>query len=201
MEGDMCGQGFHMIQSVFTPEQLTFEKRARGQYIFNGGHGGGHFGDRKRFQASFFSQEVAAVLTRLVPGRTVNDMVMITSEPRCEEQPAHTDAEIYTLRRLVRDDDGVFGGYPAGCIVAIQDGTMLKVWPYSINFSEEKTYLPVILELNAGDVLFFRLDLIHAGAAYEVRNRRIHCFLDRPGLVREENQTSYMDYHRNVKKF
>lgn len=195
---NMCHQGFHVIQDAFTPGPLG--ETPRGERIFNGGHGGGDLGDRKRSQAPFFSQAIATVLTQLVPGRTVNEMVMLTSEPGCEEQPAHTDAEIYTLRRLIgTDDDGVFGGYPAGCIVAIQNGTKLKVWPASINFSEKKTYLPVIVELNAGDILFFRLDLIHAGAAYDVRNRRIHCFLDRPGLVRQPNQTSYMDYRRNVK--
>lgn len=196
---NMCHQGFHVVEGAFTPVPLG--KIARGEWIFNGGHGGGDLGDRKRSQAPFFSQAIATVLTQLVPGRTVNDMVMLTSEAGCAVQPAHTDAEIYTLRRLVRDDDGVFGGHPAGCIVAIQDGTKLKVWPASINFSEKKTYVPVIVELNAGDILFFRLDLIHAGADYEVRNRRIHCFLDRPGLVRQENQTSYMDHHKNVRFF
>lgn len=195
---NMCQQGFHIVQGAFTPEPLG--KIPRGERIFNGGHGGGDLGDRKRSQVSFFSQPIATVLAQLVPERTVNDMVMLTSEAGCECQPAHTDAEIYTLRRLIgTDDDGVFGGYPAGCIAAIQDGTKLKVWPASINFSEKKTYLPVIVELNAGDILFFRLDLIHAGAAYEVRNRRIHCFLDRPGLARQENLTSYMDHNENVK--
>lgn len=32
--------------------------------------------------------------------------------------------------------------------------------------------------LNRGDVVVFRGDLVHAGAAYEELNHRVHCFLE-----------------------
>ena len=57
-------------------------------------------------------------------------------------------------------------------IVALEDGTTLHVCPFDSDGEEEE------IPLNAGDVLVFRGDLIHAGAAYDARNVRIHCYID-----------------------
>lgn len=34
------------------------------------------------------------------------------------------------------------------------------------------------ISMNQGDLLLFRGDLVHGGAAYDQANYRIHCFLD-----------------------
>lgn len=127
-------------------------------------------------------------------------MVALLCEADAKDQLAHTDAEIYGMQGQVKrlGDDGIFGGFPAGCIAALQDSTKLNVWAGSINFDHKKEYPHSCIVLDAGDILVFRLDLIHSGARYDVTNVRIHCFLDRDGIVREPNATAMMDYHKNV---
>ena len=46
-----------------------------------------------------------------------------------------------------------------------------------------------IINLERGDALIFRGDLIHAGSAYEMDNVRLHCYLDVPGTKRNHDQT------------
>ena len=45
------------------------------------------------------------------------------------------------------------------------------------------------IELNAGDMLIFRGDLWHAGAAYGHRNIRLHCYLDSRHVKRTPDST------------
>jgi hypothetical protein len=94
-----------------------------------------------------------------VPDRVINDMVVLYSKEGCCDQPAHTDVEIYSLMSLIKrnGDDGVF--HPAGCIADLQPGTYLNVWEGSIDFDNKKPYAhsEFRIELNAGDLLFFRI--------------------------------------------
>jgi len=48
------------------------------------------------------------------------------------------------------------------------------------------------LTLNAGDMLIFRGDLVHGGAAFDKLNVRVHFYLDVPGEERTSNTTNYM---------
>ena len=47
------------------------------------------------------------------------------------------------------------------------------------------------LTLNAGDLIIFRGDLSHAGAAYEEDNVRVHVYIDSPLYPREPGETFY----------
>jgi hypothetical protein len=47
--------------------------------------------------------------------------------------------------------------------------------------------------LNRGDLVLFRGDLVHAGAAMQRFNFRIHMFLDVVGVRRHKGVTYYMD--------
>ena len=45
-----------------------------------------------------------------------------------------------------------------------------------------------VYSLNAGDILTFHGDIIHAGASYETSNTRIHIYLDTNEVVRINNK-------------
>jgi len=63
-------------------------------------------------------------------------------------------------------------------MVALEDGTRIDVWPRAIGFDFPDPIHCHQLQLNRGDVLVFRGDLVHAGAASEHCNTRVHCFLE-----------------------
>jgi ectoine hydroxylase-related dioxygenase (phytanoyl-CoA dioxygenase family) len=46
-----------------------------------------------------------------------------------------------------------------------------------------------VIEINKGDVLVFRADLVHAGSDYDEENIRLHLYLDSPYVKREPNKT------------
>lgn len=184
--------------------------------IFNGGGGGMvsnnevDIGDGKRCQVfvdkvkwsascSSCISVVSKAISDAVPFRDIRDTVVLLSKAGCCDQAPHTDVEIYQLHRNVKrlGDDGVFDGFPLGCLAALQDQTYLNVWDGSINFDAQKEYSHSRIELHAGDLFIFRVDLVHSGAAYEEDNVRIHCFLDREGIVRTSNLTSLFD-HKNI---
>ena len=88
-------------------------------------------------------------------------------------QLAHTDFSPKTLANvlLVGDD----GNMPLACLVALVDDTVFDVWPYAIRFDGKRVCKPMQIRLRAGNMLIFRGDLVHAGAAVgEVENVRIH---------------------------
>ena len=59
-------------------------------------------------------------------------------------------------------------------IVSLQDGTQLVVYPF------DKEGKMVELTLDAGDIVIFRGDLIHSGAAYDTCNISLHLYIDSP---------------------
>ena len=121
-------------------------------------------------------QRIMDVVARRHPGHEVRGMVALRSEVGCAEQPAHTDylQEGPSSGWYDWDTDSV----PLSCIVALQDGTELNVWPEAIRFNWTRPYNRQRLVLNRGDVVVFRGDLVHAGVAYGQPNHRIHCFLE-----------------------
>ena len=168
-------------------------------FIFNNKRKGG---DKRRLQAPIIDQDNAFCQTlfnflrRNYPNHIPNAMVKLFSLPKCQQQVAHADYEP-TLEFATSSDDMV----PLECLVAFEPGTKLVVWPESIRLacmSDElrteyvEEHGPITAHeicLEPGDILIFRGDLIHAGAAYKYQNTRVHLYLDSPDVPREGNRT------------
>jgi len=157
--------------------------------------------DKKRSQVSLnqssdvsteFVDELYEFLNDNYPNLTATDMVIIKSLPGCQQQMPHTDYMPTDELRDVTDDY-----MPLGCIVALMPSTYLYVWPKSIRLSTKPNDVtdklnpirPLKLELQPGDVLVFRGDLVHAGSDYNIHNYRIHTYLDSPKINRKYNKT------------
>jgi len=74
-----------------------------------------------------------------------------------------------------------WGDVPLVMLLATQDGTPFHVRPFN---GAEKT-----ITLNAGDLVIFRGDLSHAGAAFDEDNYRLHVYIDSPVHPRTKNET------------
>lgn len=126
--------------------------------------------------------------------RVPTDMVYLLSERGCGDQPAHSDWDPNAFRDAPPTDDGLFGGFPVGAIIAIQDKTYFNVWPGYLSSTIGSDEDPFAFQhecvcLDAGDLLLFRADLVHSGAAFQTTNVRIHVFLDVPNLKRMNDAT------------
>ena len=109
------------------------------------------------------------------PGLIPSAGVLLESEPGCQRQAAHCD---YVPSPELACADPM----PLLVLIAIEPNTTLDVWPLSWQRQ-------CVRKTIALDALVFRADLIHAGSAYETRNRRIHFYLDSPVVQREPNRT------------
>jgi hypothetical protein len=116
----------------------------------------------------------------------VDSMVALLSLPGCKAQLAHTDYTPDALTNALIPEK-----VPLACLVALTDGTLFDVWPGAIRFVESRSFKAMQSKLNAGDVLLFRGDLVHGGAAWEGdgglgSNVRIHAYLDVEGVKRQK---------------
>ncbi len=188
----------HLVSAM--PDIDTTSK-SQSVYIFNNKKRGG---DKKRLQLhvpikdqdNAFCQMLFQFLKRNYPNHTANTMVHLISDDGCSQQVAHADYE--PTIEFARSSDAMV---PLGCLVAISPGTKLVVWPESIRLSYMSDALrndfisehgPISSQeicLEPGDILIFRGDLIHAGAAYDKLNVRIHVYLDSPDVSRMPNRT------------
>lgn len=141
-------------------------KRA-GRLIFNP--------DAKRSQAALQRTDslivrLEAILSKmkLLHSRTMSNPVVLHSSAMCEQQQWHYDYNPDVTRTLRVK--------PLGVILALQDGTKFET-------------LTRTHELSRGDILVFRGDVLHAGAAYEKENTRVHTYLDVPNVKRARNRT------------
>ena len=57
-------------------------------------------------------------------------------------------------------------------------GTLFDVWPGAIRFDSSRKFKHLQIKLQAGDVLIFRGDLVHGGAAVKEANVRIHAYME-----------------------
>lgn len=132
------------------------------------------------------------------PQHRVSDpVVLISLDGGCLPQRAHTDYTEQSLQSM--DLRAQPERVPLACLVALQDDTSFDVWPGAIAFNEDgdpMEHCTVILQ--RGDVLLFRGDLVHAGAAFGRQNVRLHAYLDVEGVQREPDQTFYMDMKEHV---
>ena len=145
--------------------------------IFNNAPANDEENDGKRLQLDFATVEASSVtaqqfmielknrLRELVPNFRVAGAAVFRSEEGCLAQLPHLD---YPPPTLV-------------CLVALVDGTSIDVWPaaigYELNASGRRFERENVV-LNAGDVLLFRGDLVHAGASSAIVNVRVHCYLE-----------------------
>jgi len=101
--------------------------------------------------------------------RLRDPLVMLESLPGCKQQrPPHWDFDQPLLADM--DDDEI----PLSVVVALEAGTSFHIYPPGQALDGDG----VVISMNAGDMLIFRGDLLHAGAGYAVRNRRLHLYLD-----------------------
>ena len=120
----------------------------------------------------------------LIPTATIFTWVELHSKPHCGQQCAHIDYQPHLLEGVnpVR--------YPIGCLLAIMDDTRLVVWPTALIMNPITSPIePIVLILQAGDVVVFRADLVHAGASYDKPNSRLHCFIDNSAASHIPNTT------------
>jgi hypothetical protein len=123
-------------------------------------------------------------LSALYPRHKVDSMVALLSKTWCKAQLAHTDYSPDTLANVLGQDENM----PLACLVALTDDTVFDVWPHAIRFDNKRKLKSMQIRLRAGDVLIFRSDLVHGGAAVgEVENVRIHAYLDVGGVVRPQH--------------
>ena len=100
----------------------------------------------------------------------------------CERQAFHADAG---APRQFADARVPHGDVPLVALLATQPAE-LHVKPLDGAGKEET------VALDAGDLLVFRGDLSHAGAAYREDNLRLHVYIDSPLHPREKDST-YLD--------
>ena len=150
--------------------------------------------DGKRLQSSIprahpIFKRVLSVCKSVLPQTRPKNPVVITSLAGCQEQAPHCDWNVFEFSGDDRE------GCPYGFMLCIDDCCRLVVWESShlvvrsIQISTDHFPTKKIINLVRGDVLIFRGDLIHAGAAYETDNVRLHCYLDVPGTKRTPDRT------------
>ena len=202
--------GFQVFRGDFPVKESTVDTLKRvhletpqlAEEIFNNDDAGRSVNDGRRLQFPFsklvdvpeaveLQELVAAEMLKRFPHRRPNDLVMLVSESDCQSQREHSDYSRANLLRVGQDDERM----PLACIIALQDGTTIDVWPGSIRWADSsfsKSFVPLKVTLNQGDVLLFRGDLVHAGAASTLFNIRLHIYLDVDGVSRSANYTFYM---------
>ena len=91
--------------------------------------------------------------------------------PTPQQKPLHADS----CDPASHAKDGApWGDAHLSMILSLQDDTRLVVYPF------DKGGEKVLLTLNAGDIVIFRGDLIHSGAAYDTCNISLHLYIDSP---------------------
>ena len=183
------------IQAALTARCAALLRRS--EPIFNGK---GRYGnDFKRRQARIAIAETelpdfGTIFETLGIERAVTttfQYVALFSEAGCARQTAHADYNI--------DVDMWAPNNPRvshGCVVSLTEGTRFDVWRGAHlmipQYGQELS--PAVpretIELGAGDVVVFRADCIHAGAAYSTDNVRIHCYMDIESMPHTHNRVN-----------
>ncbi|CAM9812443.1 unnamed protein product [Chrysoparadoxa australica] len=125
---------------------------------------------------------------------------VLLSEPGCKQQAPHRDFFYSATSALNKGRQGpmVAGAY----LVALQDKTGFMAAPGSHDDVQRRklmaarntqlepvTYPPMIrFQLDAGDILVFHGRLLHAGAAFECVNVRMHGYLNASSVLAPESE-------------
>jgi hypothetical protein len=198
--------GYVVMRSLIEVKSSLVQKCQRwvhkhGGAIFNS-NSNDRKNDRRRRQASINLSEkelpgLSDMRLKLGIFPTSQSWVVLHSLPGCQRQAAHID---YKIQEVARDP----GNYRVshGCVVALMNGTRMDVWPgahhhIGVDPDEHAEISPEIMRktliLNKGDVLVFRADCVHAGAAFEKDNVRLHCYLDIPEMAHPRNSVTLWD--------
>jgi hypothetical protein len=154
-------------------------------------------------------------LREMYPWLTPNDMVILRSDAGCADQRSHTDYTWQDWKRRhpkgpkrpkepkePKEPKGpgvaaASANVPLACVAAVMPNTYFDLWPRAIDCFEGvkdgHVFSHLRLVLTPGDLLIFRGDLVHAGAAFDAFNIRIHTYLDAMGVRRTKDTTFYMD--------
>lgn len=178
----------HMVQGKQVYDKIRPHIKAP-RPIFNG--------DGKRLQKRLPGELMQTYLPEVFEfcgqwGYQLREWVAIHSLADCQRQPAHFDYEPTPgLMKAIAQNENI----PMSCLVAIED-THIDIWEGSLGFVSDMQKLKhKLLSLQAGDVLFFRADLVHAGSAFEKSNTRLHAFCDKKGVRRTRNKTNIIEQH------
>ena len=115
---------------------------------------------------------------------------LLHSRAGCPAQPAHAD---YAPDLLQGVPDHLI---PLGCLVSIMKGTRLTVWPGAfVGRPLRSCVYPETVELEVGDILLFRGDLVHAGSSYPDPNSRLHGFVDTVAVLHEPARRFQVTVH------
>jgi len=134
------------------------------------------------------------------------DWNVLQSLPGCNSQQPHTDyvpTEQFIRKMIELDTPEHQNRIPLLCFIALEPNTYLDVWENScrlITSSEDILSPDLVLNrlcLQAGDVLLFRPDLVHAGSSYSEENIRLHVYLDSLEIPRQANRTFIINKHGN----
>jgi hypothetical protein len=144
---------------------------------------------------SRFEVALRLKLRQRFAGHRADSIVILLSQENCKAQLPHTDYSDTTLRAAL--DSGDDTKMPLACLVAFQDETAFDVWPGAIRFDRSRSFEHLRVILNSGDMLIFRGDLVHAGAATGItcRNVRIHAYLDAEGVERPKLKGGVEETH------
>jgi hypothetical protein len=105
--------------------------------------------------------------------------VVLDSKKGCQRQAAHADYD----KVPTRSKNSHRVSY--SCLLAVQDDTHIDVWRGAhllTDFPVRHSLPRETINLQKGDVFIFRADCIHAGSEYNRSNRRLHCYVDIPGM-------------------
>lgn len=137
--------------------------------------------DKKRSQVvlpGFSSEPWASTLVEklqnLVPGLTMHESALLRSAKGCARQRRHTDYEVAAVEACKVK--------PHSVLIAVSDKAQLHV----CERNTERT-----LEIEPGDAILFRGDVVHSGAAYADANTRLFGYLDSPELPRTPDTTYF----------
>jgi len=128
-----------------------------------------------------FIDEVETTIYDLLPADSplsFSNWVILKSTEECERQRPHTDYDPELIRRVPRV-------IPLLVLVSIMPNTCLDVWDANGNHE--------CVSMDAGDILIFRADTVHAGSAYQRENVRIHVYLDTPMIQRIQNRVWFSE--------
>jgi len=185
-------EGFVVLRNAVLIREPLLEKiqnaTKKSRAIFNDNDHEGQ--DRLRKQASI------ALCPRDLPGfeRVIQmvssspdslnmEWVVLESLPGCQRQGAHVDY-IPSTKKARHENTAI----SHGCLLAVQDGTKLDVWPRAHrilvrDYSHDHGAIErCTISLAKGDAVVFRADCVHAGAAYDEYNVRLHCYMDTDGM-------------------
>ena len=198
-EDNMClllRHGYEILRDMASVDEglVVMLARANGfQPIFDANH------DEKNLELDVIhsgllanlKQSITNALAQHYSEYQVSSMVILRSKEGFLQQPVDPYFTIEGCSSEVDDSDSDFA--PLACLVSLESGTVLNVWPQAIESDAQRSYESERVELRRGNIFVFRRDLVHVGVAYENLSHRIHCFLElteREQAKEEEGQSN-----------